>query len=235
MKLPISCAQCMQDDVISPQILTTVEFRDDGRYEITCPKGHVSTTILQQQKFEVLFDIGAYAIGDGYYREAVSSFTSALERFYEFFIKVICISKGSSSEETLKTWKEVSNQSERQLGAFIFLYYLEFGEKPVLLRNPSVKLRNEVVHKGKIPSKEQAIIYGQEVLDVIRPIIKILKENHAKPIRMATFRHVSGARTQDDEGRAVLTLGIRTILSLRAGPSHEQRTLEMELNELRKR
>jgi hypothetical protein len=235
MKLPISCAQCMQDDVISPQILTTVEFRDDGRYEITCPKGHVSTTILQQQKFEVLFDIGAYAIGDGYYREAVSSFTSALERFYEFFIKVICISKDSNSEETLKTWKEVSNQSERQLGAFIFLYYLEFGEKPVLLRNPSVKLRNEVVHKGKIPSKEQAIIYGQEVLDVIRPIIKILKENHAKPIRMATFRHVSGARTQDDEGRAVSTLGIRTILSLSAGPSREQRTLEMALNELRKR
>ena len=56
--------------------MSKLEFRDDGRYEITCPKGHSSFTIPQQQKFELLFDIGAYAITDGYYREAISSFTS---------------------------------------------------------------------------------------------------------------------------------------------------------------
>ena len=94
MKLPVTCSQCMQDDISSSNIIGTVEFRDNGRYEITCPKGHTSITLLQQQKFELLFDIGAYAIVDGYYREAVSSFTSSLERFYEFFIKVLCISKG---------------------------------------------------------------------------------------------------------------------------------------------
>ncbi len=84
----------MIDDISSARPIAAIEFRDDGRYEVTCPKGHKSVTILQQQKFEVLFDIGAYAIVDGYYREAVSSFTSSLERFYEFFVKAVLLNKG---------------------------------------------------------------------------------------------------------------------------------------------
>ncbi|WP_238149350.1 hypothetical protein [Arsenophonus endosymbiont of Aleurodicus floccissimus] len=82
----------MQEDITTIEF-RTVEFKNDGRYEITCQNGHSSITFLQQQKFEILFDIGACAIIDGYYREAVSSFTSALERFYEFFIKVVCIQR----------------------------------------------------------------------------------------------------------------------------------------------
>ncbi|RKR31632.1 hypothetical protein [Paraburkholderia sp. BL17N1] len=42
---------------------------------------------LRQQKYEALFQIGAYATEDGYYREPVSSFTASLERFYEFFVR----------------------------------------------------------------------------------------------------------------------------------------------------
>ena len=47
--------------------------------QIKCSRSHETTAILQEQKFEILFDIGAHAILDGYYREAVSSFTSSLE------------------------------------------------------------------------------------------------------------------------------------------------------------
>lgn len=55
-----------------------------------CSHGHKTTTIVQNPKYEILFDIGANAIVDGYYREAVSSFTSSLERFYEYSIKILC-------------------------------------------------------------------------------------------------------------------------------------------------
>jgi hypothetical protein len=71
-------ADCMQENGKAEEI-STVEFTDDGLYEATCPKGHKSITILQQRKFEILFDIGIYAINDGYYREAISSFTASLE------------------------------------------------------------------------------------------------------------------------------------------------------------
>src|SRR5690606_34252006 len=118
------------------------------------------------------FDIGAYAIVDGYYREAVSSFTSSLERVYEFFIKVICSSRGIDWNIIQKTWSLVSSQSERQLGAFIFIYLQEMGEKPALLHPDHIKFRNQVIHKGQIPTKQEALEYGQAILDLIRPLLK---------------------------------------------------------------
>jgi hypothetical protein len=116
----------MNEDIASARPFATVEWQDDGRYEVTCPKGHTSITILQEQKFELLFDIGAYALIDGYYREAVSSFTSSLERFYEFFVASVLFENGIGEDVLTSTWKQVVNQSERQLGAFMFLYVREF-------------------------------------------------------------------------------------------------------------
>ena len=78
MKLRIVCPKCMEDSNENARPIAFVEFRDDGRYEVTCPKGHQAIVFLQQQKFELLFEIGAYAIADGYYREAVSSFAASL-------------------------------------------------------------------------------------------------------------------------------------------------------------
>ena len=91
MRLLIPCMQCFQE--LGAQMghpndeCARVEICDDGKYEVTCTRGHKETVILQQQKFEILFEIGAHAIIDGYYREAVSSFAASLERFYEFSIK----------------------------------------------------------------------------------------------------------------------------------------------------
>jgi len=61
MRLLIPCTKCFQDASTPTLALARVEVRDDGRYELTCPNGHESITLLQQEKFEVLVDIGAYA------------------------------------------------------------------------------------------------------------------------------------------------------------------------------
>lgn len=227
MKLPINCLQCQNS-----QILAEVEFEfiDDGRYEFTCSKGHVSTTLLQQQKFEILFEIGAYAINDGYYREAISSFTSALERFYEFFIKVICVSKGNDWPEIVNTWKAIASQSERQLGAFILLYHLEHGKKPSLLSRSKNEFRNSVIHKGKIPTKQEAINYGQSVLDLVRPIIEDLRKSHSGSIQKTTFHHLNKTLRPKDFERNISTLGIKTILTL-SFPK-ETESLEVALSKL---
>jgi hypothetical protein len=39
----------------------------------------------------VLFDIGANAVVDGYYREAITSFSASLERFYEYFLGALLL------------------------------------------------------------------------------------------------------------------------------------------------
>ncbi|MGL5998259.1 MAG: hypothetical protein ACRC1I_17390 [Pseudomonas proteolytica] len=86
MQLTLSCVQCLQENG-RPGGASHIEVRDDGCYMATCLSGHRTVTVLQQHKFGVLFEIGAHAILDGYYREAVSSFTSSLERFYEYTIR----------------------------------------------------------------------------------------------------------------------------------------------------
>lgn len=246
MKLRFTCSECMKEffanaaygtpeDITAVMTsLSTVEFKDDGRYEMTCREGHISIAFLQQLKFEVLFDIGAYAIIDGYYREAVSSFTSSLERFYEFFIKVVCISKDISELKTLDAWKEISNQSERQLGAFIFLHLLELGSKPILLNNNKIKFRNDVIHKGMIPSKDQAMEYGQAVLDVVKPLLKKLKENYSGAVTTAVFQHLKNIRNPSDNGLPVSTMCLATILSLsNAEPAHETLSLSEAISQMR--
>ncbi len=233
MKLPIVCSQCMAEDVTTARPIAVVTFRDDGRYELLCPKGHTSITILQQQKFEVLFDIGAYAIVDGYYREAVSSFTSSLERFYEFVIKASLFEKGIEEKAISESWKHVASQSERQYGAFIFLYLNDFGKSPQLLSNSRTEFRNEVIHKGKIPTREEAIEYGQAVLDIIRPILQQVKEKYPKGVDRTISLHLAQSINEKDKGKPVSTMGIPTIISLSIGdPGHDERPLVKALQDL---
>jgi len=207
--------------------LSRVEFCDNGRYEITCSHGHKTITVLQQHKFEVLFDIGAYAILDGYYREAVSSFTASLERFYEFSIRVF-LEKATSSDDLYQNcWKKVSSQSERQLGAFIFLWASFFKEVPAILSNEQVKFRNDVIHKGKIPTRDEAVKYGNVILEVLRPKIRMLQEKLPKEVNKAIFYHLRNRLSNADKGKQISTMSIKTIVSLSCGEAaHHKKTLE---------
>lgn len=235
MRIPIVCFQCMKEDKDAAKPANFYEFRDDGRYEFICPKGHKSLTVLQQQKFELLFDIGAYAIQDGYYREAVSSFASSLERFYEFYSNVICFGKGIQKEALHRAWKIISNQSERQLGAFVFLYLIESGKKPEVLSNDNVKFRNEVIHKGIIPDRSQAIDFGQTVLDLIRPLLGELKSKYSKGIHQVIASHQRKCRELAVENTQVSYGGIRTIISLSVeDPGYSEKSLDELLVEKNK-
>lgn len=221
--------ECIFENPEEPKFsLTKIDFNENGLYDVTCKNGHSYTTILQQQKFEILFDIGAYAIQDGYYREAVSSFTSSLERLYEFFIKAVCLSKNINMCEITSTWSEV-NLSERQLGAFAFLYLITTGKSPksrVLLSNKKRKFRNDVIHNGMIPSKQSAIDYGQTVLDIARPIINILKNELLDSTNYLIREHVSTIHSKTNSKTRIETSTLTTIISLTyAEPGHDDRKL----------
>jgi hypothetical protein len=226
---------CFQELGHPTNEFASLEFRDDGRYEICCSRGHKSVTVLQQQKFEILFDIGAYAILDGYYREAVSSFTSSLERFYEFCIKVLCKKRRMHADVALKAWKQVSNQSERQLGAFLFLWASEFGEVPALLSSDDVGFRNNVIHKGKIPTKEESLKYGNIVLAIIRPKIAQLKSECKDQIMDVTFEHIRNCSNRGEGQVSGGTMSTKTIVSLSvAEKKHNSQTLEDALQGISK-
>lgn len=174
MRIEIACNICSDDkseDKSSFVIYSRFcSVRDDGIYEFECPKGHRTITVLRTPKHEVLFAIASNALLDGYLRESIASFAASLERFYEFVIRVICRAKSISQQDVEKCWKSVSKQSERQLGAFTMLWFVEMGDPPNVLPNKMVELRNQVIHQGKVPTYQECIKFGQAVIDVISPI-----------------------------------------------------------------
>lgn len=122
MRLPLACMQCFRERDQPDDALYYAEVTDDGLYHLTCRNGHATTTCLQEQKFEVLYELAANAILDGYYREAVVSFTSSLESFYEFYLRVIARKRHVAEEKFEEAWKRIATQSDRQLGAYTFTH-----------------------------------------------------------------------------------------------------------------
>lgn len=176
MKLNFPCDYCHLE--YNKEIRTEIDLNDDGVYEITCSNGHEKTYFVENDKYQVLFDLGLLAIENSFYREAVSSLAASLERFYEYCIKVMLVSKGTNMSDINKTWKTISNMSERQVGAFNMLFLSTFNEVPVVFNNKMIKFRNDVIHKGYIPTKEKVLKYADEVHTFIISHLLKLKESH---------------------------------------------------------
>ena len=237
--------QCFQEQGHPSSEFQPVEIRDDGLYSSTCSKGHTTLTVVQEQKFEVLFDIGAMALIDGYPREAVTSMAAALERFYEFFITVICLKYDIDIKTFQNTWKHVAAQSERQFGAYLFAYLIDHqGVEPPVIDNEKPEIeelsksktrtwkefRNAVVHKGYIPSTSETLAYGNIVYHHMNELIQDLKDRSGKFIQKATFHHIARAN-EAAKGAVVSTMSIPTIVSLVRGEAQPE-SLEKALESL---
>lgn len=195
-------------DVELPQVVV-FELAEDRVYRGTCDRGHSVCFVLPQQKFEILFDLGVCAIFDGYAREAVLSFAASLERYFEFSVRVILRKQGVEAEKITEMWKAISAQSERQLGSFIGLYTSEFKKKPNIMDQKHVTIRNNVAHKGAIPTKDEAIEFGDYIVSLIRPLTEEMLEHSRQAVRTVTHEHahsVAPVGMQPTE-YSVLTMG----------------------------
>lgn len=190
MHLDLFCTDCAQEHDASRLIRYPAELQDNGLYRLECEAGHVTQMMLQNPKFEILAELAAHAIVDGYYREAVASFTSAIERFYEFYLSVVCFKREVDPQQFLKAWAGVSVQSERQLGAYIYLHLIETNSAPALMPRKHVEFRNKVIHQGRIPTREEAIGYGQAVIDLLAPTLEDLITKYTDPLNAVIFRNL---------------------------------------------
>lgn len=158
MRRNMKCLQC--DEFI------VLPFTDKGGFRVVCANGHSIAYLLQQAKFEQLATIAITALQDGYFREAVVSFNASLERFYEFYWFASGYEANFTDEALESAWKSVAKQSERQLGLYVAAYFRDNGIGPVLLPSAQQAFRNDVVHKGVIPTREQASGFIEAVLKV---------------------------------------------------------------------
>lgn len=210
MQFPVWCTKCNGSDRNKPYL---VEPREDGIYTMTCVNGHNKTFSFQMSRFEMLFEIGLHAILDGYTREAVLSFAACYERFFEFFFRVVTHKMGVPKNEAKETFKQI-NRSEMQLGAYALAFLFNFKKSPMLpekikkvLKKDILGIRNKVAHEGRIPTRNEAISFGQAVFDMIHPIIQKLREDD-KEYFFAELKRESGSPPRAGF-RVMLNCGIK--------------------------
>jgi hypothetical protein len=191
-------------------------------YKMQCKNGHASNFVLQAEKFELLFEMGTMALLAGYTREAVSSFASSLERFYEYAIELILTHRGIESDRFEATWKLMSAQSERQLGAFYLTFLMNFGEAPEPFS--MVEFRNKVIHKGYIPSTQEVEAYGENILNhIVKILLKLDIHQYMDAILKMT--HKSRTKLNIDYSQ-----GIVGIIAIPLALQHRYPHLLEELN-----
>jgi hypothetical protein len=194
MKLQFSCHECIKQGLVEPALaqVDPISIHESPVYEVTCSRGHTVKHEVHNPKFELLFESGVNALENGYYREAVSSFFTALEMFYVVSIRVMLQASGVDvkGEEFRNTWQHIK-LSERQLGAFRALYLGFYKKAPLLLQSEftkernrkladktdAVEFRNKVIHAGLLPTYEQALAYGDGVGAYIRGLRRVMLDN----------------------------------------------------------
>ncbi len=185
--------ECLRENGIPSLNFVEVEIDDKFYFETTCENGHRTITLLQAEKFEMLFESGSMAMIDGYYREAISSIASSVERFHEFCLKVVSIHHNMDKDEFNNIWNNMKNQSERQLGAFYYMYLSEFKIAPPKFIEKNAAFRNSVIHKGYIPNRDEAYKYIEEAYKYIIDILKILKTQYGDSISKLTLMNLKNA------------------------------------------
>lgn len=135
-----------------------------GKLTIRCSQGHTVKVRLPIPDHELLFDLGCFALLDGYAREAVTSFAASFERYMEFSCRMLLARRNPSLEMIDWWWKEVAGRSDAQFGSYVGLWPAEFMEPAPVLVKRLIELRNSCVHKGRIPTDEEAGEYGEAVL-----------------------------------------------------------------------
>lgn len=126
------------------------------------------TGVLTDCRFQILFEIALNHFVRGQYRDVVVSAHASLERYREFYLLVSFVSNGIDISLFDKFWSKVSNQSERQFGAYHLMLMIQKKVIGKELSNSQVSYRNKVVHGGYFPTEDRTFDYCEAVLKIIQ-------------------------------------------------------------------
>lgn len=223
MLMPVMCGKCMEELIAGtpsipadgiPMGTRVVPVQTVGLYRTLCSRGHNIVMIADFQQFELLFESGMEAYADTYFRESVSSFAAALERYYEFAIYTLLLVREIDIETIDTMWKLISAQSERQLGMFVGLYTSAFKKAPNLLSPKQVTFRNNVIHKGYFPSPDEALEFGKNVYDLLNFDIRELQGAFSEALQNAREIARRKAMSQLNPGENPAQFAMGTTISL---------------------
>ena len=120
-------------------------------------------------------------------------------------IRTLCIHMGMAYEAIDLTWKQVDRSSERQFGAFVFLYAAHTKTAPELWDNKLTEVRNKVVHKGHFASSAAATTYGEECYERIHAIARVIRDTCPVAWNDEHFRQIRERLVKQADGGAQAT------------------------------
>ena len=208
------CPSCIEEQVKkgvkpAPKPLTG-ELDDRGFINVECDQGHRGVVIYDARRYDVLAQSAARAFVDGYTNEVIAVMAAALERAYEFYIRVSCRAKSLPAPAIELAWKGVVAQSERQFGAFQFLYLIDRGEA-FKLEQSITRTRNNVVHRGKIASEAEALEFAEKAYEVIRLLERSIEEKFPGYAAEEASREVEAQKAAVPAGTPQVTLKKETV------------------------
>jgi len=143
---------------------TVGDLLDGGVSDTRCEQGHEEKFAINLPLFEIMFEASSLAILDSYQREAVLGLTTSIECFREFYVCEV-LRRLSVDTDTYAEARKGFKLAERQMGAFLACHALvmkkAFDTRPL---DRFAKLRNDVAHEGRIPTRDEAIDYGRVAL-----------------------------------------------------------------------
>ncbi len=212
----IPCLICEKETGAPNFVFKQEVLNDEFCFLSTCSNGHKSITVLQNERFQLLFDMACNAYLNGDYKDSVANAASAVERFHEFFIKVVSLNPFTESQELyyqqynrfMKTWKNVDNQTERQTGGFLILYFCAFQAlPPKYLDNNTSGFRNKVIHKGYLPKQKESFEYLEKSYMYMIEIIDSLRAKYDESIVCLSLCE---NRIKAEKMNSVLNLPVQT-------------------------
>lgn len=195
-----------------PPVMRLEDVRDDGIYTVIWKKGHTTTTIVANEKFQILADLAIEAFCDRYYREAVLTCASALDAYMDFHVEVQMRSQDRSAEMVAALLKHTSRQAERRLGAFLAIEATA-GNSPAYIGQTMLELRNSIVHKGYIPTEEETLAYLDHVIAfIVARYAQLYSKHHALTTKLF-FERISTFPKPTTPGRSHSTLSMQTVIT----------------------
>lgn len=167
MKIHYFCKKCYLEQRLDD--VMTIEINEgffNGK-EVECQHGHTTYVISETPRFPYLIQDGIEAYNSGFYIEAFHALYSGFEAYKKEFAAAFFFKKFNDVKKTKEVMKKI-DRSERLEGAFLVAFTeLSGGKSPLSLSRDIVELRNNIVHKGMIPSSSDCEKIGNSIFKII--------------------------------------------------------------------
>jgi hypothetical protein len=210
-------------------------YLDGPIYYLTCPSGHEERVLLGNPKHEVLFQMGSYALLDENYWAAIAMFGSSIEEFWEFALQCIYayqnvtplpvprVNRLGNRGRFLRTWRKVFTQQPPGTRQY---------PGPPVLTDEELEIRHKVMHRGHIPTKEEAFDLGNLVLTRVSPAMEALRWKVNGAVGTASAAIIAAAKARLNLGEP--TAAIQDAMIMHDAETQPQRRLVDYMPHLRK-